>query len=188
MKMNLKPIILIFCSVLFLLTSCGKKKEPNVIIVDKPIKEQSKGPQQMKNIAGQRSPVEWLGKTYYVVINRTSDKSLAMSKDENEHAYYDNKITVKISREDGSDFFERTFTKSDFGDYLDDNTRQNGALLGIALNKADGDNLIFAASVGSPDELSDLYVPLVLTVSRMGAISIKRDVQLDISGEEDEEE
>lgn len=185
--MNFKLFILICCSMLFLLASCGKKKETNVIIVDKPVKEQPKGPQQMKGIAGKKSPVEWLGKTYYVVINRTSDKSLAMSKDENGHAYYDNKITVKISREDGSVFFERTFTKSDFEEYLDANTRQNGALLGIALNKAEGDNLMFAASVGSPDELSDLYVPLVLTVSRMGVISIKKDVQLDISGEEEEE-
>ena len=52
-------------------------------------------------------------------------------------------------------------------------------LLGIVLDRADGDNLIFAASVGSPDAMSDEYIPMLLTVSRMGDVSIKRDTTMD---------
>ena len=54
-----------------------------------------------------------------------------------------------------------------------------GALLGIVFDKAEGDNLCFAASVGSPDITSDEYLPLVLKISRMGAVSISKDQVLD---------
>ena len=45
--------------------------------------------------------------------------------------YFDNKITVRILRKDGTEFFYRTFLKTDFTGYLDKNTQQNGALLGF---------------------------------------------------------
>ena len=61
-------------------------------------------------------------------------------------------------------------------------------LLGIVLDRAEGDNLIFAASVGSPDALSDEYIPILLTVSRMGDVSIKRDTTMDTSASAEDEE
>ena len=54
------------------------------------------------------------------------------------------------------------------------------------LDRADGDNLIFAASVGSPDVLSDEFIPMVLTVTRMGDVSIKRDTTMDTSNGQDQ--
>ena len=53
---------------------------------------------------------------------------------------------------------------------------------------ADADNLYFAASVGSPDKMSDNYVPLVMTVTRLGAVKIKQDTKLDTTSDEDAEE
>ena len=85
-------------------------------------------------------------------------------------------------------FFNRTYTKSDFSSCLDDNTQKTGVLLGIVLDRAEGDNLIFAASVGSPDALSDEYIPILLTVSRMGDVSIKRDTTMDTSASAEDEE
>ena len=52
-------------------------------------------------------------------------------------------------------------------------------MLGIVFDRADGASLIFAASVGSPDKMSDEYVPLVMTISRGGTVSIAKDTQLD---------
>lgn len=49
------------------------------------------------------------------------------------------------------------------------------------LEKADGDNLKFAASVGAPDVLSDDYVPMIITVSRTGGVSIEKDSRIDSS-------
>ena len=59
-------------------------------------------------------------------------------------------------------------------------------MLGIVFVEVKGDVLHFAGSVGSPDVTSDEYVPLVITVNRMGAVSIAKDSQLDTAGDEDE--
>jgi hypothetical protein len=40
-----------------------------------------------------------------------------------------------------------------------------------------GDWIVFAASVGHPQ--SDEYIPLIIRLSRMGQLVIKRDVQMD---------
>ena len=106
----------------------------------------------------------------------------------NQNKYYDNVITLSVIRPDGSEFFSRTFKKTDFSSYLDDKTRNNGALLGIVLDRAEGDNLVFAASVGSPDRLSDEFIPLVLTLSRMGDVNIKKDTALDTTSDRPEVE
>ncbi len=53
------------------------------------------------------------------------------------------------------------------------------ALLGVVFDKVDGDHLIFAASVGSPDKISDEFIPLVLKVSKSGSLSMYRDSQMD---------
>jgi hypothetical protein len=42
--------------------------------------------------------------------------------------------------------------------------------------------------VGSPDRLSDEYIPLILTISRMGDVGIKRDTKIDTEVPEEEEE
>ena len=102
---------------------------------------------------------------------------------------YDNRINLRILRPDGTEFFNRDFTKSAFAGCLDETTKDSGVLLGIVLDRAEGDDLIFAASVGSPDVLSDEIIPMVLTVTRMGEVSIQRDTTMDTSnGQEQEEE
>ena len=60
--------------------------------------------------------------------------------------------------------------------------------LGIVFVEADGDNLSFAASVGSPDITSDEYVPLKVKISRMGAVSMGKDSQLDTASDDTQEE
>lgn len=173
--------------------SCEKKKPTTDIIAPKPVREVKRGPQKMADINQDRS-VDWVGNKYRVVVKRTADTSLPMAKDESNHQFYDNAITLKIIRTDGSEFFNRTFTKADFSQYIPEDYRANGALLGIVLDKADGDYLRFAASVGSPDVLSDQFIPLVMTIHRMGGVNITRDTQLDTGGadgsttDEDEDE
>ena len=51
-------------------------------------------------------------------------------------------------------------------------------------DRVDGDYLVFAASVGAPDVLSDDYVPMLLKLSRLGAVSIEKDTRLDGDVEE----
>ena len=96
--------------------------------------------------------------------------------------FVDNVITLSVGRADGSIFYSKTFSKASFSDYLDADYRQTGILEGFVFDKADGDWLVFAASVCHPQ--TDEYIPLVVRLSRMGELSIKRDSQ-DISVEAD---
>lgn len=164
--------------------SCSEKKKPDVIITKKPMASKPKATQKMSGYEQTRDS-QWLGSDYKVIVKRMSDASLPLVQSDDHTKYFDNKITVKVLRKDGSEFFNHTFTKTEFDSYLDENTKQNGALLGVVFVKAEGDYLSFAASVGSPDITSDEYVPLVVKISRMGAISISKDSQLDTDGDDE---
>lgn len=160
-------------------TSCGKKKQSNDIIVPTVETPKPQTPVRMQPY-DQTNDVQWLGKEYQVAINRVSSDSLPMVKDETGQQFFDNRITVRILRSDGSVFFKRVFTKADFVAQLDDDYRKTGILEGIVFDKADGNNIIFAGSVSHPQ--TDEYIPLVVSVSNFGEVSIRRDDQMDTSG------
>lgn len=167
------------------LTSCSDKKKSDVIIAPKPVASKPKQTQKMSGYEQSRE-INWLGNIYKVVMKREVDTSLPLVESEDHTKYYDNKIIIRILRKDGSEFFSRTFTKADFSSYLDEDTRKNGAMLGLVFVEAKGDVLSFAGSVGSPDATSDEYVPLVVKINRMGSVSIAKDTQLDTTGDENE--
>ena len=165
--------IMIVAVAMMMIAGCAKKKENRTIIAPKEEKVEIKGPIEMQTIEGEDMPVEWLDKTYLIVVDRWADKTLPMVEDENGQQAYDNRIRLRVKRQDGSVFFDREFTKVDFRPYIDEVTKKRGVLLGIVFDRVDGDNLVFGASVGSPDVLSDEYRPMALTISRMGNMSIK---------------
>ncbi len=186
MKSN-KTITRIFiasavCSAMSLLSACSSKPKSNDIIAKKPVKAAPKPTQNMGDYKQSRT-VEWLGSSYSVSVERKADTSLPLAVDESGNKYYDNRITLSILRSDGTEFFKRTFSKADFAEYAGDDYK-DGALLGIVFDHAEGDNIIFAASVGSPDKMSDNYVPLVLKISRVGGVSISRDTKLDTTSDD----
>lgn len=160
------------------IVSCKEKKTSEHIITTKPVEEAKKPTQEIGNY-DMTTPVDWVGSTYQVVVERKADHSLPLADDGQGNKYYDNRISLKILRKDGSVFFSRVFTKNDFSRYVDALYQKNSALLGIVLDRAETDHLIFAASVGSPDKMSDEYVPLVMKISRFGDVSISKDTQMD---------
>ena len=177
MKKKNLTIVLAF-GVLMGVVACKEKKQNDVIITTKPVPE-AKKPTQKVGDYETTTPVDWVGSTYQVLVERKADESLPLADDGQGNKYYDNRITVKIVRKDGSEFFNRTFVKEDFSAYVDALYKKNSALLGIVLDRAEADYLVFAASVGSPDKMSDEYVPLVMKVSRFGDVKISKDTQLD---------
>lgn len=160
------------------LVSCKEKKVQTDIITTKPVVEKAK-PTQVMGDYEQTIPVDWVGSTYQIVTHREADKSLPVIVEGQGEKYYDNRISVRIVRKDGSVFFTRTFTKDDFASCVGASYRSNSALLGIVFDKAETDHLVFAASVGSPDQSSDDYVPLVVRISRHGDVTMSKDTQLD---------
>uniref|UniRef100_UPI004029961F DUF4738 domain-containing protein n=1 Tax=Prevotella sp. TaxID=59823 RepID=UPI004029961F len=174
------------CAAALFVASCAEKPKSDNIIVHKRAKVQKKQTQAMSGYEDKRN-VEWLGATYKVCVERKSDNTLPLTYDEQGNSYYDNRISVRVLRSDGSVFFERTFLKTDFTQYISD-TYSKGALLGVVFDCVDGDALRFAASVGSPDKMSDEYEPLVVKVSRLGALSVAKDTKLDTASEDELED
>ncbi len=166
--------------------ACSSKPKSTNIITKKPVKAAPKPTQAMGDYNQNRS-VEWLGGTYTILVERKADHSLQLAVDESGNKYYDNSITLTILRSDGSEFFKRTFTKKNFDEYIGDDY-QDGGLLGIVFDHVEGNSLCFAASVGSPDKMSDNYVPLVLKVSNVGGVSIAKDTKLDTMSDEVDDE
>lgn len=166
-----------------LTTACESKPKTTDIIARKPVKATPLPVQKMGDYVQKRT-VEWLGANYEVRVERKADSEMPLALDEQGNKYYDNRITLSIQRPDGTEFFRHTFTKESFASYVDE-ANMKGALLGIVFDRAEGASLWFAASVGSPDKMSDEYVPLLLKISRGGGISIARDTQLDTTNADD---
>lgn len=171
------------------MASCKEKTTTTNIITKKTEKAAPAAPGKMQPY-NQKENVEWLGNTYVVEVKRDVDTALPMIEDDSGNKYYDNKIAVVIRRSDGTEFFNRTFAKDDFSSCTTESYRRKNALLGIVFDKVEGGNLRFVASVGSPDKLSDEYIPIAMTISRLGDVSVKEDTSLDMaieSGDNDDE-
>lgn len=151
---------------------CKEKKQSNVIIVRKPVIAKQGKPKVIGD-AKKEKTVQWMGSEYRVVIESKADKDLPLATDGNTK-YYDNRIRVSIIRSDKSVFFERTLSKTDFRPYVDDTYYKHGALIGLSFNRVDGHNLRFGANVGNPDMSSEEFVPLDITISNFGALTISK--------------
>ena len=168
--------VVLLAGMVAVLAACGGKKKSENIIAPRIVKAEPKGPIRMQPYLDEKE-VGWIGKKYFVSVSRQPSDSLPMVKDETGQQFVDNVFRLTVSRQDGSVFFSRTFTKAALSQYLDEDFRQTGVFEGLVFDKAEGDNLIFGASVGHPQ--SDEYIPLVFTLSRMGDLSIRRDTQMD---------
>ena len=164
-----------------MLSGCGGEKKDTNIIAPKIVRKAVSAPVRMQEYTQTRE-IEWGGGRMLSEIHRMADDSLAMVSDEAGQKFVDNRIRLVVRRADGSVLLERMFTKNDFSAYLDDDYRKTGILEGLVFDKVDGGVLKFAASVCHPQ--TDEYIPLVVSVSRAGNVSIARDTQMDINSEE----
>lgn len=122
------------------------------------------------------------GKEYHSRVLRTPDESLPRVTSEMGDTYVDNKIVLQLTR-GGATVLNKTFTKSDFSSVVDAAFLAKSVLEGIVYDKTTPQGIEYAASVCYPQ--TDLYVPLSITVTDGGSISIKKvDVLEDDLGEE----
>lgn len=177
----MKKIIPILLAGSIICVVACKEEQPRKEIITKmaPKETVTKGPKRMHENASQPRVVDWVTGKYTITVVPHSDPDLPLSRDESGQEYYDNKIDLKVTRADGSVFFSRTFSKADFSSLLDEKTFRDGAMLGLPFIRVEDSQLVFGASIGSPDESSDEYVPFILTISRMGEVRIERDTQLE---------
>ena len=171
-----KNLILALIAVPCLLASCGQKKQHDDIIVEHTEAPKPQAPIRMQDYKDVKD-VQWLGKQYQIEVSRTADDSLKMVKDETGQKFVDNRITLRVIRTDGSVFCSKTFTKAAFDACLDDDYRKTGILEGFVFDKAEGNQLFFAASVCHPQ--TDEYIPMVVTISNFGEVGISKDQQME---------
>ena len=184
MKTSSIYLIMVGCLTLTLM-ACGGKKKSNDIITERVELPKPQEPVRLQSYSDSRD-ISWIGRTYHLDINRQPSDSLPMVEDEIGQQFVDNYITLTVSRQDGSTFYSHKFTKKDFDGYLDDDYRKTGILEGLVYDKTDGDWLEFAASVSHPQ--TDEYIPLIVRLSRMGEVAIKRDAQMDTNAYDEKEE
>ena len=163
------------------LVACKKEKKTNDIITHiVKQKPKPKGTQQQSDFTYSKNVV-WRGDSLKISIHRYADKDLALSVDEEGQKYYDNKVDVKITRRDGSVFFDKTFSKADFRSLLTDYYAEKSAFVGFMYNTTKDDYLCFGASVGSPNANSDDYMPFDVLIDPHGKCSIRKAITLDSS-------
>lgn len=164
---------------------CSEKKKSNDIIAPKIVKKAPAAPIYMQEYKQSKS-VDVGGATLNITIVRQPDDSLAMVKDETGQKFVDNRIALTVTNAQGSTIVNKSFTKSSFDQYLDDDYRKTGILEGLVFDCVNGNSIRLAASVSHPQ--TDEYIPLVVTVGKNGSISISRDTKLDTSSQDEEEE
>ena len=115
--------------------------------------------------------IKFKGRDYHSLVSRTPDESLPHVSNEMGDTYVDNKIVLRITQ--GSEnVLNKTFTKNDFSSVVDAKFLSKSILEGIVYDKTTPEGIVYAASVCYPQ--TDLYVPLSITVTADGKMSIKK--------------
>lgn len=151
-------------------SACKEEKKPEPIVAKIPVKTTKPAGPQKRPASHWNETVEWLGQSYSIAIDRTPDSTL-VTNDAGQR-YYDNQVAVKVTRADGSTFFEKTFRKSSFGDVVKGESARGKALLGMVFDHAQGETLIFGASVGDPNPDSEDFISLSITLTNRGTIAV----------------
>ena len=111
------------------------------------------------------------GKDYHSMVTRTPDESLPHVTNEMGDTYVDNKIVLRLTR-GNEKVFDKTFTKNDFSSVVDARFLSNSVLEGIVYDKTTPQGIVYAASVCYPQ--TDLYMPLSITITADGKMSIQK--------------
>lgn len=167
---------LLMAGLLALGSACGNKPEtePN----QTPTEKTDVTPQILKLNTYHYADTVGNGQQRYAYdIVRKAVDSLSVVEDENGDRYADNLITLNVRHSNGSVFFRHTFSKKEFGKYLNSDFRKHGILEGMAFDRMVDGKPRFAASVGM--QYSDMSMPFLVTLHADGSFTITRDEVLD---------
>ena len=131
-------------------------------------------PQRMQ-VSDTKTTITYRGKEYRSSVVRRPDESLPVVKNEQGERFVDNSITLRI--------VDKVFTKESFASLVDAKFMKYAILEGLVYDKTTPQGIIYAASICYPQ--TDLYVPLRLTVSADGKISMAKEELLEDVYEEE---
>lgn len=178
----MKQLYFIFIIVLVVMSSCGGKKDTSgnteQLMFQIDSVDHVTGLQRMQ-VSRINQNIVCSGKKYNLFIERAPSDSLPSVKSDL-GLFADNRIVVKITRENGSKVFARTFTKQSFSEYMNADNLRHFILEGIVFDEEktnEGKNIMLAASVSYPQ--TDLYIPFSITITPEGKMNITKNEDME---------
>ncbi len=172
-----KGFHLLILSVIVVVSACGGKtgnnQEGGLTVLQGTT--DAKGNQRMQVSNAERT-FTFKGKEYTSHVSRTPDESLPLVKNDQGDTFVDNTISLRLQR-GGETVYSKTFTKSDFATLIGSDFLSKSILEGIVYNKTTPQGIVYAASVCYPQ--SDLFIPISITITADGHMSMVKDEQLE---------
>ena len=174
----MKQIYILSLLLMSILTGCGGNKKDSKEETQRMFQlesvDENTGLQRMQ-VSQIKQEIACKGKKFQLSVERTPDDKLPHVKSDM-GLFVDNSIKVKITRDNGTTLFEKTFVKNDFASYLPAKYLKRSVLEGLVFDDVrtgEKKEITLAASVSYP--MTDLYIPFVLVISQDGRISISKD-------------
>lgn len=133
------------------------------------------GLQEMQ-VSEAKETFTYKGKEYHSTVLRRPDESLPLVIDEQGDKFIDNSIKLQLVCE-GKVVIDKRFTKESFASLIDASFLKNSILEGVVYDKNTPQGMRYAASICYPQ--TDLYIPLSLTITADGKISIAKEELLE---------
>lgn len=161
------------CASVIFLSACSyqNKDEKNDRLVLMQDSIRAAGPQRMQ-VSDVKATFNYQGKEYKSSVLRQPDESLPIIKNEQGEKFVDNRITLRLMC-GGKQVVDKVFTKESFTSLVDAKFMQYAILEGLVYDQTTPQGILFAASVCYPQ--SDLYVPIRLTITADGKVSMARE-------------
>lgn len=180
----MKRLLYLFsCCIMIVFSACGgenkKTEEKSLLLTHDSI--DARGLQRMQ-VSKAEVDIQFKGKDYHSFISRTPDEELPTVKDENGNRFVDNKIQLRLTR-GNEQIFNMTFTKKNFASIVGEDFLSKSILEGMVYNKTTPQGFVYAASVCYPQ--TDLYVPLTITITADGKMTMAKEELLEEIYDED---
>ncbi|MDR0657695.1 MAG: DUF4738 domain-containing protein [Mediterranea sp.] len=128
--------------------------------------------------------ITFKGKEYRSFVQRMPGDSLPRVKNEAGEVFVDNVITLRLTR-GNEKIFNKTFTKQSFSSFVSGEFMKHAILEGMVFDKITSQGFVYAVSVSYPQ--TDLYIPVSVTITPDGKMSmVKEELMEDIYIEEEE--
>ena len=165
------------CIAMWLLSACSSQKKEDRGDIQVLMKDSvdANGLQRMQ-VSDSKTSFTYKGKEYQSSVVRRPDDSLPVVINEQGDKFVDNSITLRITS-GGKSIVDKVFTKESFASLVDAKFMKHSILEGLVYDKTTPQGIVYAASVSSPQ--SDLYIPLSITVSADGKISLAKEELLE---------
>lgn len=170
--MKILVYILVYAPLLlFVACSSQSKNEKGDMHVLMQDSVKQKGPQRMQ-VSDVKSTFNYKGKEYQSSVVRRPDDNLPIVENGQGEAFVDNRITLRLVS-GGKVVVDKEFTKESFSSMIDEKFMRYAILEGLVYDQTTSQGIIYAASVCYPQ--SDLYVPIRLTITGDGKVSMARE-------------